>query len=461
MKRDDEGVCEGGVTAALVSLGCAKNLVESEVMLADLGLAGFVVTGDYSQAEVIVVNTCGFLQLAQREAAETIDQLSNYKYPRGRCKCLVVAGCWSQIASEEILSRWNEVDLVIGVNDRRRLVRAIDKVLAGRARLAKVAGRVPRMWPEEVRFRLTPRHWAYLRISEGCSQKCSFCSIPRIRGRYRSKPPADVIREAKQLIDSGARELVLIGQETTNYGRDLGLKAGLARLLRKLNRLNGIDWIRVMYTYPANFEDSTISALADLEHVVKYVDIPLQHINDRILKLMKRRIDRAATERLLDKLRKRIPQIAIRTTMIVGFPTETDEEFAELVQFVKEFQFDALGAFVFSPEPGTRAADMTGQIDDRLKQQRLDTLMRTQRKIAYQSARNWIGKRFAVYIEPADRRRKYLVARHSQQAPEVDPVTLIARTHGAVSPRPGDKLQVKCVRTRGYDLVAEPTQGRR
>ena len=448
------------VTVAMASLGCAKNLVESEVMLADLAMAGLTITGDYAQADVIVVNTCGFLQLAQQEAAETIRQLSGYKSPQGRCQCLVVAGCWSQIGAKDILERWPDVDVVIGVNDRRRLVQAIAETLSGKKRTVHVRRQADSMPTESTRFRLTPAHWAYLRISEGCSQKCSFCTIPRIRGPYRSKSPDQIVREARQLVETGVKELVLIGQETTNYGRDAGLKGGLAKLLKRLNRVSGLDWIRLMYTYPANFEPSTIAAIADLEHVVKYVDIPLQHINDRILKLMNRQVDRATVEKLLDEIRKRIPEVAIRTTMIVGYPSETEDEFRELVQFVKDFEFDALGAFVFSPEPGTKAARMKDQLDERIKRRRADILMRTQRSVVRRTLGKWIGRTLDVYVEPTDNRRASLIARHSRQAPEVDAVTLIPKQSlgRRVSAGPGDKLQVKCIATRGYDLVAEPTQ---
>ena len=461
MTKKQKETLENAPTVGMVSLGCAKNLVESEVMLADLALKGFIITGDYADADVLIVNTCGFLQVAQEEAAEAIDQLAALKAPNGRCRCLVVAGCWSQIAADQILNRWPQVDLVIGVNDRQRLIDSIGCVSEADEPVVKVSPKVQPMPIEDTRFRLTPTHWAYLRISEGCSQGCTFCTIPRIRGRYRSKQPDLVVREARQLVASGARELVLIGQETTNYGHDMDLKGGLAALLGRLDRVPSLDWIRLMYTYPANFDDAAIAAMADLEHVVEYVDIPLQHISDRILKRMGRRIDRSATERLLDKLRSRMPDIAIRTTLIVGFPGETDDDFQQLLDFVRTWQFDAMGAFAFSPEPGTPAAAMPDQTEHQVKLQRLDALMRVQRSIARRKAKNWIGRRFDAYVEPPDpsARGDFWPTRHRGQAPEVDPVTLVRRADlAAVSAGPGDKLRLECTATRGYDLVARPVR---
>lgn len=446
------------ITVGLVSLGCPKNLVESETLLAELAQAGLALTADEAQADVLIVNTCGFLQSAQAEAAEIIDRLAARKFPRGNCRCLVIMGCWSQIAGDEILARWKQVDAVVGVNDRDRIVPIIQKTLAGHpSRTTLAHARCRPLGPEDERFRLTPVHWCYLRISEGCSQRCTFCSIPAIRGPYRSKPLDQIVDEARTMIGSGVKELILIGQETTNYGNDLGYPNGLAKLLARLNRLRGIDWIRLMYTYPANFTDAAIDALARLDRVVKYIDIPLQHINDRILKRMGRRIDRAGTIRLLEKLRARIPGLTLRTTLIVGFPGETDAEFRELCDFVREFRFDALGAFAYSPEPGTAAARLPGQVPEKTKRRRLDELMTLQRRIAQAAARRHIGESFPVYIEPTPSTRKMVIARSARQAPEVDPVTLVPRRD--LAPKntvPGTRLWVQCTGTRGYDLVARP-----
>jgi ribosomal protein S12 methylthiotransferase len=445
-------------TVGLVSLGCPKNLVESETLLADLAGAGYVVTGEYAAAEVLIVNTCGFLQSAQTEAGGVVAELSRLKYPKGNCRCLIVMGCWSEIAGRKILARWKKVDAVVGVNEKHKIPSIIEKVLGGsKMRPALAGGRCLPLESEEARLRLTPRHWCYLRISEGCSQRCTFCAIPDIRGRYCSKAFKTVIDEAKTMAADGAREIILIGQETTNYGNDLGMKNGLAKLLTRLDKIPGVDWIRLMYTYPANFTEATVRAIGELKHVAKYVDLPLQHINDRILKRMGRRIDRARTVDLLHKLRSAVSDIAIRTTLIVGFPGETDEEFEELFEFVREFEFDALGAFAFSPEPGTPAAKLSGQVPEKVKLLRLDRLMKLQRGIAYARARRQIGKKFDVFLEPTPAGRKMIVARSSRQAPQVDPVTLIPRDQiSGKKATPGRKLRVQCTATRGYDLIAKP-----
>jgi len=451
------------LTVGLVSLGCPKNLVESETLLAELAQEGLAVTGDYAQADVLIVNTCGFLQSAQAEAADVVQELIRLKFPKGRCRCLIIMGCWSQIAGKEILARWKQVDAVVGVNDRSKIPAIIQEVLTGTKERFALSDKRTRAWGSEAtRLRLTPGHWCYLRISEGCSQRCTFCGIPDIRGSYRSKPMDIIVDEAKTMIDDGARELILIGQETTNYGNDLDIKNGLSKLLTKLNRIRGVDWIRLMYTYPANFSDATIRAVAELDHVVKYIDIPLQHINDRILKRMGRRINREETEKLLDKLRKNIPNLTIRTTMIVGFPGETPEEYQELHDFVRDFRFDALGAFAYSPEPETRAAAMPNHIPEKVKLQRLDDLMKLQRKIAFAKAKEQVGRRFDVYIEPTPANQKMIVARSARQAPQVDPVTLIPRTAlSAKKATPGTRLSVQCVQSRGYDLVAKPVRSTR
>ncbi len=445
-------------TFAMISLGCPKNLVESETLLANLTQAGFVLTNEYNLADIIIVNTCGFLQSAQQEAADVISELTNLKFPNGQCQALLVIGCWPQIDAENILSRWPEVDAVVGVNDRNKIADVILNILSNpQRRFSLTSKRIRPFFPENTRFRLTPRHWCYLRISEGCSQRCSFCTIPKIRGKYRSKPIKQIIQEAQTMIADGTREIILIGQETTNYGNDIDIKNGLPKLLNRLNKLKGLDWIRLMYTYPANFSDATIDAIASLDKVVKYVDIPLQHISDKILKLMSRRIDRQSTELLLYKLRSKIPNIAIRTTMIVGFPGETDKEFDELMNFVRDFEFDALGAFAFSPEPGTKAQRLPNQVPEKIKQARLAELMSLQKKIAFRKAKKYIGKELDVYIEPTSPKRKYIESRHSKQAPEIDSVTLIPKTDLAKKKSiPGTKLSVKCIATKGYDLIAKP-----
>lgn len=446
-----------GYVLYFVSLGCAKNLVETETLLARFAEKGFVISSEPEWADVIVINTCGFLRSAQQEAREVINALKGYRQS-GRCRCLAVIGCWSQIDHDRILDEFPEVDIVAGVNGRSQFADVVEEYLENSEDRLIYLPPVNTCWDstETVRLRLTPRHWAYLRISEGCSQRCSFCMIPAIRGRYRSKPLRSIIEEAKALVDDGVKELILIGQETTSWGRDFHPRKKLADLLYELNKLEGIDWIRLMYTYPSNFDTDLIDAIAGLDKVVKYVDLPLQHINDDILRLMERGVSRAYIEDLLFRLREKVHDIAIRTTMIVGFPTEGEEEFSELLDFVKSFRFDELGAFMYSAEEGTRAASFPNQVDDETKLRRWRRLMELQRKVVKEKSEELLGKKMWVYVEDVMPRRKYISSRSERQAPEVDSLTLISKaSFSGKLPVSGDKLLVKVVSKRGYDLIAE------
>lgn len=449
---------------ALVSLGCAKNLVDSEKMLGQLAEAGCAITTDESDADVIVINTCGFLEIARTEADEVIREAVERK-SSGVVKRVIVAGCLAQRDKQAILQRIEGIDALVGVNNRDDIVRAV----LGRE------GRVQSAWPrrrgplspvdlylsdyhpftqlDTARLRITPRHYAYLRISEGCDQKCTFCTIPSIRGRMHCKPPGVIMAEARELVSDGAREIILIGQDTTSYG--LGedkFDVGLAGLLRRLNTIDGLGWLRLMYVYPSVLTDDILDAIAECDRVCKYIDLPLQHVSDRMLKAMHRRIDRAATERLLDKTRERIPGVTIRTTLIAGFPGETDEEFEELVRFIKDFRFDALGVFPYSLEPETPAGRMKGQLPETVKQERVDTLMKAQQEVAFALAEERIGSQFEVLIDkPAE--SETAIARHQGQAPTVDGVTYV---EGCEAPS-GEFLQVRCLGRDTYDLLATAT----
>lgn len=439
---------------AFVSLGCAKNLVDSEKMLGQLAQAGCVLTSDESDADVVVINTCGFLDASRTEADEVIRE-SIKKKSTGRLKRVVVAGCLVQRDQQQLLDRIDGIDAMVGVNNRDDIVRA---VLGNGHRKPERTTDVflsdyhPFTQLDTARLRLTPRHYAYLRISEGCDQKCTFCTIPSIRGRMHCKPPSVILNEARELVGDGAVEINLIGQDTTSYG--LGedkIDGGLASLLRELNEVDGLDWIRLMYVYPSVMSDEILDAIASCGRVCKYIDIPLQHINDRMLKAMHRRVDRTTTESLLERIRDRIPGVSIRTTMIAGFPGETDEEFEELRQFMQDFRFDALGVFPYSREPDTPAGRMRDQIPDQVKQQRVETLMLAQQKVAFALADERIGKQFDVLIEqPSD--SDLVVARHQGQAPEVDSVTLVEKCDAVA----GDFVTVRCTSRDDYDLVATP-----
>lgn len=455
---------------AFVSLGCAKNLVDSEKMLGQLVEAGCLLTADESQADVLVVNTCGFLEASRVEADEVVaDAIARKR--AGTLRRLVVAGCLVQRDQQAILDRLPGVDALVGVNNRDDIVRA---VLGGEVSDQGRSGRRPGgkrrnpTTPPEVylsdyhpfvqldtaRLRLTPRHYAYLRISEGCDQKCTFCTIPSIRGRMHCKPPKVVLQEARELVSDGAVEISLIGQDTSSYGMgDDPIEGGLAGLLRLLNTVDGVSWIRLMYVYPSVFTDEMIDAIAECERVCKYVDIPLQHIHDRVLKAMHRRVDRGETESLLERIRRRIPGVAIRTTMIAGFPGETEAEFDELVHFIRDFRFDALGVFPYSLEPDTPAGRMKEQVSQKAKEERVEALMLAQQEVAFALAEEKLGQELEVLVDERSPDGT-LIARHQGQAPMVDSVTRLVDADA----EPGEFLAVRGLRRQDYDLVARPVR---
>jgi ribosomal protein S12 methylthiotransferase len=446
-----------------VALGCAKNLVDSEKMLGQIAESGAVLTGDESAADTIVVNTCGFLEASRQEALDVIRELAERKQ-RGALRRIVVAGCLVQRDGQDLLAEVPEIDALVGVNNRDDVPAA---VWGARQRPARGRGARPQpdvflgdyhaasapAWSDQGRLRLTPQHYAYVRISEGCNQKCTFCTIPSIRGPMHCKTPDQIVAECRELINDGAQELLLIGQDTTSYGHDIGAADGLAGLLRTLDRrCADARWIRLMYVYPTAFTDEMIAAIAECERIVKYIDIPLQHMNDRMLRAMGRRVTRAQQEELLAKLRDRIPGVTIRTTFIVGFPTETEAEFAELEDFVRDFGFDAVGAFQYSFEPETPSGRMSGHLDEAVKQERYERLMLAQQEVAFAAARARVGSTFAVVVDGPD--EDGIVARHVGQAPEVDSVCRLPAGDYAA----GDLIQVRCVGADGYDLVVKPVE---
>ena len=434
-----------------VSLGCAKNLVDSEKMLGELAESGALISGDEYAADTIVVNTCGFLDSARSEALEIIEELAERKR-QGKLRRLVVAGCLVQRDGELLRDEVPEIDALVGVNNRGDVVRAVWRMDRDEQVNRYLGDYHPQPWSDQGRLRLTPTHYAYVRISEGCDQKCTFCTIPSIRGPMHSKTPADLVAEGHELIADGARELLLIGQDTTSYGGDIDQAGGLAGLLRTLNReWDEARWIRLMYVYPTVMNDEIIAAIAECERLVKYIDIPLQHINDRMLKRMRRRVTRRQTERLLAKLRERIDGVTIRTTFITGFPGETEAEFAELEQFVRDFGFDAVGSFPYSLEPETPAGRMREQLEPQVIAERRERLMLAQQEVAFARAGQWVGETLEVVVDDCDDEGT-LVGRHAGQAPEVDSVCLLPDGAG----EPGTVLRARCVGTDGYDLVVEP-----
>jgi ribosomal protein S12 methylthiotransferase len=431
-------------------------------MLAGLALGGFAVTTDPDGADVAVVNTCAFIDLARAESDEHIDRLEALKRS-GRLRHIVVAGCMAQRYGRSILERHPQVDAIVGIAERDALAEVCRGILKGERGKAAAIYVEPYVGPppdDRERLRLTPRHYAYLRISEGCDNRCAYCAIPEIRGPLRSKPPEQTIAEAEELAADGAKEIIIIGQDTTAYGCDLPnsqLAAGLAprveghtlaRLLAELRQRIRVPWIRLMYTHPASFGDDVIAELAAGLPLVAYMDLPLQHISDPILASMGRRVGRAEIETLLDRLRRAVPGIAIRTSFIVGYPGETDARFDELLEFVEKVQFDHVGVFVYSRELGTRAADMPDQVPPAVARERWDRLMAAAERLAHAAAARRVGETLTVLVDGADERGR-IVARHAGQAPEVDSVVLLPAGAAAV----GEFARVRIAGAEGYDLL--------
>src|SRR5437868_613815 len=354
-------------TLAFVSLGCPKNTVDSERMLGKLTQDGFALTPEADGADVVVVNTCGFIEPARQESLAVIREMLELK-SRGRVGAVVVAGCLAQRQQEMLLEQVPEVDQIVGVFGREEIARVVDRATTQHREQRSLFRPAPvRALEDTARLRITPRHYAYLKVSEGCDRLCTFCAIPSMRGKHVSKPIEAVVAEARELADDGVRELIVVAQDTTYYGLDLYGRVRLAELLRELDKVDGIEWVRVLYCYPEHFTDELIDTLASAKKVIPYLDMPLQHINDRMLKRMQRRVTRASTVELLARLRSAIPNLALRTTFIVGFPGETEAEFDELNAFVREAKFERCGVFPYSLEPGTPAARLPDHLPEAVK----------------------------------------------------------------------------------------------
>ncbi|HZY91034.1 MAG TPA: 30S ribosomal protein S12 methylthiotransferase RimO, partial [Gemmataceae bacterium] len=383
-----------GRTLAFVSLGCPKNLVDSERMLGKLAQDGYALTPDADGADVVVVNTCGFIEPARQESLGVIREMLDLKR-QGRVGAVVVAGCLAERKKDDLLTEVPEVDHIVGVFGREEITQVLDRTLRHRRRDEQRSLFRPapvRAFEDTARLRITPRHYAYLKISEGCDRLCTFCAIPAMRGKHVTKPIEEVAREAKELAADGVRELIVVAQDTTYYGLDLYGRVRLAELLRELEKVGGLEWIRILYAYPIHFTDELIDTLAQSKKIVPYLDMPLQHVNDRMLKRMQRRVDRGGTEDLLRRLRGAIPGLALRTTFIVGFPGETEAEFEELLDFVRATRFERVGVFPYSPEPDTPATRLDGHLSEDIKKERRDQLMEAQQEVAFAWSRRQLGK---------------------------------------------------------------------
>jgi ribosomal protein S12 methylthiotransferase len=435
-------------TVCLVSLGCPKNLVDSEVVLGLLSKEGYLLTTDPTKADVLIVNTCSFIEDATKEAIETILRFSRLK-KEGRCRLLIVSGCLPQRYGKVLEKELPEVDLFVGTGAFQRLA----MLLSQKPKRKSFLPRSTFLYNERTpRILSTPPFIAYLKIAEGCSNACTFCTVPKIRGRYRSRKLRSVLEEAQRLAHQGVQELILIAQDTTAYGRDLREESNLEKLLKNLVKVEGLRWIRILYSYPKadNFTDGLLQLIAQEEKICPYLDLPIQHIDDKILKRMGRRSKGTEIRSLLKKIRTLLPEISLRSSLIVGFPGERESEFRELLDFVEEIRFDHLGAFKYSSEEGTPASRLPHPIPQSVKEERLRTLMETQKKISLKKYQEMVGERKVVLVEGPQRERGVLRGRLQTQAPEIDGSIFL---NGKA--RPGDWVEARITEALPYDLIAQ------
>ena len=438
--------------AGIISLGCAKNLVDTEVMLGLLRDSGVELTKKPREADILIVNTCAFIETAKQESITTVLNMAEYK-TTGKCRSLIVAGCLGQRYGQALLDELPEADAIIGAGAWGRIMEAVRETLDGK-RVILVGENETIYDAKTPRILTTPGYTAYLKIAEGCDNRCSFCAIPMIRGHYRSRKVEDIVEEAKRLAGSGVKELNLIAQDTTAYGRDLYGEPALPRLLRELVKIKDVRWIRTLYSYPRFFTDELIDLIASEEKLVKYVDLPLQHADDVLLRQMHRADTRASMEALLRKVRDRIPGVAVRSTFIVGFPGETDEQFSSLYSFLEEQRFDKAGVFTYSAEEGTAAAELPGKISEDVMQERYHELMSLQCKISEEINRSLEGKELDVLIEGADEEQENVAyGRSYREAPEVDGQVFVEGLTGA---QPGSIVRARVAQGFTYDVVCEP-----
>jgi len=436
-----------------VSLGCPKNLVDSERMLGLLRLDGYQLVPDPDGADFVVVNTCGFIEQARAESFSAIREMVALKQ-QGRTRGVIVTGCLAERQRETLLEQCPQIDHLVGVFGREEITQVADRLLGNQQEQRTVFRPAPvQALSDRQRLRVTPRHFAYLKISEGCDRLCTFCAIPRMRGKHVSKPIDEIMREARELVADGVRELIVVAQDTTYYGMDLYGQPRLAELLRQLETVDGLDWIRLMYLYPQHVSDELIETIAASRRVVPYLDMPLQHINDKLLQRMARRVTRAETESLLARLRGRIDQLVLRTTFITGFPGETAEQFTELAQFVQAARFERVGVFTYSREPDTPADRLDGHLPESLKEERRARLMAVQQQAAFAWNRQQVGRTIDVLLDaPVPEAQDAWIGRSWADAPEVDCAVYVTGPRLAA----GQIVPCEVVTTSQYDLVAAP-----
>ena len=433
-----------------ISLGCDKNLVDSEVMLGLLDKKGYQIVDSEEDADIIVVNTCCFIHDAKEESIQTILEMAEYK-KEGKLKALIVTGCLAQRYQQEIIDEIPEVDAVLGTTSYDHIVEAVEEALAGNGHVVlEDVDALPDV--KEKRLVTTGGHYAYMKIAEGCDKHCTYCIIPKLRGNYRSVPMEKLLAEAKDLADQGVKELILVAQETTVYGKDLYGEKSLHKLLRELCKISGIQWIRILYCYPEEIYDELIQTIKEENKVCHDLDLPIQHASDAVLKRMGRRTSKAQLVEIIEKLRKEIPDISLRTTLITGFPGETQEQHEELKDFVDEMEFDRLGVFTYSPEEDTPAATMTEQIPEEVKEDRQAELMELQQEIAFDLAEDMVGREVLVMIEGKVADENAYVGRTYKDAPNVDGLIFINTDEELMS---GDFARVRVTGALEYDLIGE------
>jgi ribosomal protein S12 methylthiotransferase len=441
-----------------VSLGCPKNLVDSEVMMGLVAGEGYELTADRDAASVLVVNTCGFIDAAKKESIDTILEMAELK-SAGACQKLVVTGCLVERYRDELQREIPEIDAVLGVNELDGIVQAVGPSGPRDLSLPVLPASPPPaalyLYNERTpRILATPAYSAYVKIAEGCDHPCSFCVIPQMRGKFRSRPMGSILREADNLAAKGVKELLLIGQDTTDYGKDLGIKNGLATLLGELDRVEGLGWIRFLYAYPNNVQDAMLDVMAESRQICKYIDIPLQHASSRILKSMLRGGNRFSLTRLISRIRERVPGVTIRTTFIVGFPGETESDFDELLGFVREVEFDNLGVFTYSDEEECGAFALGDKVPSKVARGRQAKLMREQSNIAARKSKEMIGQQVEVLLEGPSRESELLLQGRTQgQAPDIDGCVLINDMAEGLNPQPGDFVRVEITGSAVYDLI--------
>lgn len=431
------------------TLGCAKNLVDSEMMLGTLVKNDYVQTGSIMDADIAIVNTCGFIEAAKEESINEILELAQYK-ERGNLKYLIVTGCLAQRYSDELLSEIPEIDIVLGTTSFDMILEKIEE-LKGGVRSSLITDIDKHIAEEIPRSLLTDTFSAYIKIAEGCDNHCTYCIIPKLRGKYRSRRQEDILKEARQLAKNGVKELIVIAQDTTKYGLDIYGKKAISDLMRELNEIEGLKWIRILYSYPEDVDAEFVKAVKECEKVIPYFDMPVQHANDAILKLMNRKTSKQQIKENIDRIRKEIPEASIRTSIIVGFPTETQEQFDELCEFVKEVKFDRLGVFAYSREEDTPAAILEGQIDEDIKQERKNRLMEIQQGISYEKNKTFVGSTLEVMIDEKVEDGLY-EGRSYRDMMEIDGLVFVKTQEDL---KKGQFVNVNITEALEYDLTGE------